>query len=95
MIDESQMPPFDIETEVYFTAADGLKGMRFTIPQHEILERTTFCVLILKDGSVVTGESAAKEDSRKYAREDALSKIEQLIYYATRDKLNQKRKESP
>src|SRR5690554_2772023 len=90
--------------EYYFTAAQGLFGaeyqasspgkpVRNTVP-HE-LALLTFCVLVLKNGFTVTGESACAspenfdaEIGRKIARQNAIAKIWPLMGYALRDKLH-------
>ena len=60
-----RVTPADIEAniadEVYFTAADGYKGQSGMDPQGRInglpLSLLTFCVLVLRNGFTVTGES--------------------------------------
>lgn len=91
-----------IGSEFYFTAADGVDGqMRrdgegwkdgFSTP--EPLGLLTFCVLVLKNGFTVTGESACAspenfnaEIGRKIARQNAVNKVWPLLGYALRSKL--------
>ena len=77
-----------IDGEYYFTAADGVQQSmhkqdeltRLCGPHREI-EFLTFCVLVLKNGFTVTGESACAspenfdaEIGRKIARENAVNK---------------------
>lgn len=97
-----RVTPADIEanikTEAYFTAADGVRGatpggLRTYVPEqeHRLL---TFCVLTLRNGFTVTGESACAspenfdaELGRKIARTNAVNKIWPLMGYALRDRL--------
>lgn len=96
------MTPADIEaniaSEVYFTARDGVLGAYNThrpdgrsIPALDLL---TFCVLVLRNGFTVTGESACAspenfdaEVGRKIARQNAVQKIWPLMGYELRSKL--------
>lgn len=59
------------------------------------LECLTFCVLVLRNGFTVTGESVCvspenfdAETGRKIARQNAVAKIWPLMGYALRDKLH-------
>jgi len=96
-----------IVSEHFFTAADGdykamenaafvngsLNGEQIrSIP--EPLHLLTFCVLVLKNGFTVTGESACAspenfnaEIGRRIARENAVAKIWPLLGYELRTKL--------
>lgn len=63
-------------------------------PEHESLRLLTFCVLILKNGFTVTGESACAspenfdaEIGRKIARQNAVNKIWPLMGYELRSRL--------
>lgn len=98
----------NIASEHYFTAADGVAGA-FTNTQiargrgvfpDEIgrlkteLAILTFCVLVLRNGFVVTGESACAspenfdaEVGRKVARANAIGKVWPLMGYELRTKL--------
>ena len=88
-----RVTPADIEAEIasehYFTAADGQVGAvaRSTIEDawdvaaDATLELLTFCVLVLRNGFTVTGESACAspenfdaEVGRKIARQNAINK---------------------
>jgi hypothetical protein len=58
------------------------------------IRRLTFCVLILRNGFTVTGESACvsqenfdAELGRKIARQNAIAKVLPLMGYALRDRL--------
>lgn len=92
-----------IRSEVYFTAANGLdspgarvkseyvEGERILAP----LDLLTFCVLVLRNGFTVTGESACAspenfdpEIGRKIARENAVNKIWMLEGYLLKQKLS-------
>lgn len=98
-----RVTPADIEaciaSEVYFTAADGVRGatpvgLRTYVPNeaHKLL---TFCVLELRNGFTVTGESACAspqnfdpEIGRKIARQNAVQKIWVLEGYLLKEKLS-------
>lgn len=83
--------------EQYFTARDGAEGASLrggTYP--EALGLLTFCVLTLKNGFTVTGESACAspenfdaEVGQKVARANAVSKIWPLEGYLLKDWLYQ------
>lgn len=89
----------NIESIHYFTAGQGVKGVRGTpdagFPRlHEPLNLLTFCVIILKNGFTVTGESACAspenfdaEIGRKIAFENAKQKIWPLMGYALKERL--------
>lgn len=91
----------------YFTASDGVLGayrangdvhpVAGNCPDHATevsLRLLTFCVLVLRNGFTVTGESACASPEnfdeaigRKIAHENARSKIWPLLGYALRDRL--------
>lgn len=94
----------NIEREAYFTAHDGAVGARlaqeggttstpisFKQPELHLL---TFCVLVLRNGFTVTGESACAapenfdaEIGKRIARAQAVQKIWALMGYELRSKL--------
>lgn len=97
----------NIVSEHYFTARDGRRGAlheetyvgrEAPLPNNEDLkplELLTFCVLVLRNGFTVTGESACAspenfdaELGRKIAREKAVEKIWPLMGYELRSKLS-------
>lgn len=98
-----RVTPADIEAniadEAYFTAADGVRGstpggLRTYVPRdsHKLL---TFCVLTLRNGFTVTGESACAspenfdaEIGRNIARQNAVQKIWPLMGYALKQQLH-------
>jgi hypothetical protein len=98
-----RVTPADIEAEIasewYLTAADGAH-VRFIeakgdSPWGTSLEHLTFCVLILKNGFTVTGESACAspenynaELDNKIARTKAIDKIWPLLGFRLRDSLS-------
>ena len=105
-----RITPVDIEANIqsehFFTGADGRYGAIIAetyvgteLPQIddldlEPLELLTFCVLVLRNGYTVTGESACvspenfdAEIGRKIARQNAVAKIWPLMGYALKDKL--------
>lgn len=94
-----------IASEVYFTADEGVAGAEvsgngavqiFSAARApaESLRLLTFCVLVLRNGFTVTGESACvspenfdAEIGRKVARQNAVQKIWPLEGYALRERL--------
>lgn len=102
-----RVTPADIEAniagEFYFTAADGYRsGLAYDPHGHpanprpapQPLELLTFCVLLLRNGFTVTGESACAspenfdaELARKIARKNAVAKVWPLMGYALKEKL--------
>jgi Phage protein (N4 Gp49/phage Sf6 gene 66) family len=104
-----RVTPSDIEANVlsehYFTAADGAthtaavnvgldgSGTDKALPTYA-LRLLTLCVLVLKNGFTITGESACAspenfdaELGRKIARGNAVAKIWPLMGYALKSKL--------
>lgn len=101
-----RITPTDIEANIasehYFTALDGVDGRYRGGPEAQgclnarELGLLTFCVLVLKNGFTVTGESACAspenfdaELGRKIARQNAVNKIWPLMGYELRSKLAQ------
>ena len=103
-----RVTPADIEAnivgEVYFTAADGYRSSpcydpnghaHEPLPAPAPLELLTFCVLVLRNGFTVTGESACAspenfdaEIGRRIARENAVAKVWPLMGYELRTHLH-------
>ena len=100
-----RVTPADIEAEIasehYFTAAEGAAGAHVRTagvdrsPSPHQLRLLTFCVLVLKNGFTVTGESACASPEnfdaqigRKIARQNAVAKIWPLLGFRLRDKLS-------
>lgn len=103
-----RVTPADIEAEIesehYFTAGQAMypdapadqrgpfgEPARPTGP----LDLLTYCVLVLKNGFTVTGESAVAspenfdpEVGRKVARQNAVNKVWPLLGYALKEKLH-------
>lgn len=92
----------NIASEHYFTAADGVAGSSGLDKEvvwdgnPETLDLLTFCVLVLKNGFTVTGESACAspenfdaEIGRKIARQNAVDKVWPLMGYALKEQLSQ------
>ena len=97
----------NIASEHYFTGNDGVlgewqyrkdTGEPGTVPPMEVppasVALLSFCVLVLRNGFTVTGESACAspenfdaEIGRKIARENALQKIWPLMGYELRTRL--------
>ena len=100
----ARVTPDDIEAEIasehYFTAEQGAfaafyppRGADIVPPELSLL---TFCVLVLRNGFTVTGESACAspenfdaEIGRKIARQNAIAKVWPLLGFRLRDKLAQ------
>ncbi len=105
-----RITPADVEANIasehYFTARDGRRGALHEEtyvgreqPQEGNadllpLELLTFCVLVLRNGFTVTGESACAspenfdaEIGRKIARQNAVNKIWPLMGYELKSKL--------
>ena len=105
-----RIKPADIEANIasehYFTARDGVVGVELDsglideasgTSTPESLSLLTFCVLVLRNGFTVTGESACAspenfdaELGRKIARQSAVGKIWPLMGYELRSKLAEK-----
>ena len=95
----ARVTPQDIEraitSEHYFTAGQAVEQQ--TAPHEQIptsLYLLTFCVLTLRNGFTVTGESACAspenfdaEIGRKIARQNAVQKIWPLLGYEMKTKL--------
>jgi len=99
-----RITPADIEANIasvfYFTAEQGAcaafnppSGADDTVPP--ALSLLTFCVLVLRNGFTVTGESACAspenfdaELGRKIARQNAVAKVWPLMGYELRSKLS-------
>ena len=95
----------NIVSEHYFTARDGIVGVELDAGlideasgtrTHESLGMLTFCVLVLRNGFTVTGESACAspenfdpEIGRKIARQNAEQKIWPLMGYHLKQKLRE------
>lgn len=97
-----RVTPADIEANIasehYFTAEQGVHAAYATgdgaVPTVPALSLHTFCVLGLRNGFTVTGESACAslenfdaELGRKIARQNAIGKMWPLMGYALRERL--------
>ena len=101
-----RVTPSDIEaniaSEYYFTAENGVMGKENAEGSPRAVYETslcllTFCVLVLRNGFTVTGESACAlpenfnaEIGRRIARENAVAKIWPLMGYALKCQLADK-----
>lgn len=99
-----RVTPADIEAaiacEYCFTARNGVFGAGEPGGhEHELepLGLLTFCVLVLRNGFTVTGESACASPEnfdaaigRKVARANAVSKVWPLLGYALKEQLFQR-----
>ena len=90
-----RVTPADIEAniagEYFFTGDQATEGS----PQMVELSLLTFCILVLKNGFTVTGESACAspenfdaEIGRKVARQNAVQKIWPLMGYELKERLS-------
>lgn len=90
----------NIASEHYFTALDGVDGHYRGGPEAQGVKNAqalgllTFCVLVLRNGFTVTGESACAslenfdaEIGRKISRQNAVAKIWPLMGYALKCQL--------
>jgi hypothetical protein len=87
----------NISSEHYFTASQGAAGAGYVIHNPNDrgpLHLLTFCVLVLRNGFTVTGESACAsaenfdhEIGRKIARANAEQKIWPLMGYELKSRL--------
>lgn len=103
-----RVTPADIEAEIasehYFTADEGVIGERWRLAEDsddvndagipQPLHLLTFCILVLRNGFTVTGESACAspenfdaEIGRRVARKNAVDKLWLLLGFRLRDKL--------
>lgn len=99
-----RVTPADIEaniaSEYYFTAENGVMGREEAEGSPRAVYETslcllTFCVLVLRNGFTVTGESACASPEnfdadvgRKIARQNAVQKIWPLMGYELRTQLS-------
>ena len=102
-----RVTPADIEANIvsehYFTAADAYRSNpcydpnghpHEPLPAPAPLELLTFCVLVLRNGFTVPGESYCAdaerfdaETGRNEARKDAINKAWPLMVYALKERL--------
>lgn len=102
-----RITPADIEANIasfwYFTAAEGVDGAAAAgtpyaeqppVSAASPLRLLTFCVLVLKNGFTVTGESACvspenfdAQIGRDVARKNAVEKMWPLMGYALKDRM--------
>lgn len=91
----------NIASEHYFTAAQGVFGSHPGFdPQPVVpapLALLTFCILVLRNGFTVTGESACASPEnfdadigRQIARKSAIDKVWPLMGYQLRDHLHRR-----
>ena len=98
-----RVTPADIEANIvqthYFTASDGCHCVYQGGPEFQAtsnaLDLLTFCVLVLRNGFTVTGESFCQDPAkfnaqtgREEARKDAINKLWPMVVYAFKEKLN-------
>lgn len=91
-----RVTPADIEenivSECYFSPHDAV----YDPDNLQHLKLLTFCVLVLRNGFTVTGESACAspdnfdpEIGRKIARQNAVAKVWPLMGYALKERLHE------
>ncbi len=98
-----RITPADLESNIasehYFTAENGVIGATVdpdvVVDNAQSLRLLTFCVLVLRNGFTVTGESACAspenfdaELGRKIARQNAISKVLPLMGYELKCRLH-------
>ena len=83
-----------IVSEHYFTPMDAVRERSVRVGDEVPLSLLTFCVLVLKNGFTVTGESASAspenfdaEVGKKIARANAANKIWPLMGYQLKERL--------
>lgn len=98
-----RVTPADIEaniaSEYYFTAGQGVSKAADSHPSYcweKSLDLLTFCVLVLRNGFIVTGESACAspenfdaEIGRNIARQNAVQKVWPLLGFLLKEQLHQ------
>lgn len=95
-----RVTPADIEAEIdhyfYFTAAQAAKAIDRYVPDDAPENLLTFCVLVLKNGFTIAGESACaspanfdEEIGRKIARQNAVNKLWPLLDFSLRDAIHE------
>ena len=98
-----RVTPADVEeniaSEYFFTESDGVSVEAAKSPAfcfETSLSLLTFCVLVLRNGFTVTGESACAspenfdaELGRKIARQNAVAKIWPLLGFSLKQKLHE------
>ena len=93
-----RITPANIEENIasayYFTAMDGNSGNGLRVGDEVPLSLLTFCVLVLRNGFTVTGESFCTssenfdaEIGRKIARANAVNKVWPLMGYELKCRL--------
>ena len=99
-----RVTPADIEANIssehFFVGGDGMYGVARKAGDDSIqsfpasLDLLTFCILVLRNGFTVTGESACAspenfdaELGKKIARQNAIAKIWPLMGYALKERL--------
>ena len=95
-----RITPADIEANIasehYFTAKEGIAGHFGGLPDPypDELGLLTFCVLVLRNGFTVTGESACASPEnfdanigRQIARKNAVQKIWPLLGFSLKQEL--------
>ena len=82
----------EIAAELFFTAGQAARGLN--LPSHAAADLLTICVLTLRNGFTITGESACAspenynvELGQKIARQKATEKLWPLLGFRLRDKL--------
>lgn len=94
-----RITPADIEANIaqehYIVPGRSLAMEGHAIPRQSALNQLTICVLVLRNGFTVTGESACAspenfdaEIGKKIARTNAVQKMWPLMGYALKDQLH-------
>jgi hypothetical protein len=96
-----RITPADIDANIvgalYINAGEAATINGFYPAKNDPLHLLTFCVLTLRNGFIVTGESACAspenfdaEIGRNIARQNAVAKVWPLMGYALKQKLSDK-----
>lgn len=87
----------EIESEFYFTPMDAARGLGIDayFPSSTPMARLTFCVLVLKNGFTVTGQSACvspenfnEEIGKRIARDKAVEQVWPLLGFRLADRIH-------
>lgn len=87
----------EISSEFYFTPMDAARalGVDSVFPSSTPMARLTFCVLVLKNGFTVTGQSACvapenfnEEIGKRIARDNAIDQVWPLLGFRLADRIH-------
>lgn len=101
-----RVTPADIDAEIageyYASGAGAFSNNSMPTEHYQTLRLLTFCVLILRNGFTVTGESACASPEnfdadlgRKIARQNAIAQVWPLLGFRLRDRLGADANKAP